>query len=204
MPSATPRVESTRRRPVDLATVARSASVAVDRLRPVTLGPIASCPAVTVDLRSIRFLLDGESFRPRVDDVTPVTLTTPTSWIDVDMLVGTTQSRITSGQTIYVGMFEDTDVEDVSIPLPAGQAAQLVVEATSAPGSSQSFTYTVVKNGVDQSMVITVSDLATGGSTISNPVTLSSNGDRLAIKLVTSAGAATAKHRFSIRYQISA
>jgi len=50
---------------------------------------------------------------------------------------------------------------------------------------------------------VTVSDTSTAGTTTANPVGCA-NGDRLALRLVTSAGAASAKHRYSIRYSISA
>lgn len=205
MPSGHAEFDSERRRPADFDVAGAHAEFASDRRRPIGFEPSSGVPLIATDITSVRFRLPGVSYVPRFDDVSPVTFFDgPITWIDADMLTGTTQSNITAGQTIYVGLFEDADFNDVSIPLPAGQAVHLIAEANAAPGSGETFTYTITRNGVDTSMSVTVSDLATSGSTIANPVTLSTNGDKLAVKIVTSSNAATAKHRFSIRYQISA
>jgi hypothetical protein len=65
-----------------------------------------------------------------------------------------------------------------------------------APGAGQSFTYTLFKNGSATAMTWTISGAgAFSGNTLSNNVTVQPD-DSLDIRLVTSAGAAAAKHRY--------
>jgi hypothetical protein len=199
MPRALSSLEVSEPTTVDYGPTGRSASIDGDRVSS-GLPATASVGELEASLRSLRFLHSGASFLARLDDeTTPV----PSTATVLDMIAGSTLGSVGAGQTLYLGLFEDADVADVSLPVPAGTAAQVFVESTAAPGSGESFAFTIIKNGSATSMAVTVSDTSTAGTTTANPVGCA-NGDRLALRLVTSAGAASAKHRYSIRYSISA
>ena len=65
----------------------------------------------------------------------------------------------------------------------AGTLKNLYVELTAAPGAGKSRTYTIWKNGIAQSLVVTISDSATTGSDTdpAHAVTIAA-GDKVAIK----------------------
>lgn len=150
--------------------------------------------------RSLQVLYLGQALRGRFDDFsTPQTIPTEGT---PDMLLGATISKITGGNTVYIGTFEDRLDQRVSIPVPEGTCVQLNVRSDTAPGSGESFTYAVMKNGSATSMTITVENTSQEGSTSLNQVSCST-GDRISIRLVASAGAATAYHRFSLRYTLA-
>lgn len=78
-----------------------------------------------------------------------------------------------------------------------GIVNQLVVEVDAAPGAAQTFTYTVRKNGVATAMTGAISGAASFQLVNANSFTYSA-ADRLSLEVVTSAGAAAARHRWVI------
>lgn len=157
-------------------------------------------PSVNISARSTSEIWIGPASRGRLDYFNTPVPTDPAE--GDDMILGATISSWSSGQTLYLGTFDDGTESRVSIPMPGGRAVQLNVRSSTAPGAGESFTYTVVKNGIDTSMTVTVSESDQEGTTADNQVTCST-GDRISLKVVTSAGAATAYHRYSLRYTIS-
>lgn len=160
------------------------------------VGTVAT--AILVDTRSTRLVPTGASYIERLDYVSAPN-TTVTGALDV--IAGATQFPVTAGRTIYLGLLEDSSIAEVEIPLPAGQALELVVESDAAPGTGQSFAYEVMKNGVTTGLGVSTTGTATG-TYVTGTLTFVRR-DRFALRLVTSAEAASAKHKFSIRYLVA-
>ena len=78
----------------------------------------------------------------------------------------------------------------VSVP---GTLKNMYANSSGAPGAGQSFAYTLFKNGAAQTLTCTISDPDTAANDTTNTVTVAS-GDRIAIRCVTSATAATKLH----------
>ena len=78
----------------------------------------------------------------------------------------------------------------VSVP---GTIKNMYANASGAPGAGESFAYTLFKNGVAQTLTCTISDPDTSANDTTNTVTVAS-GDKIAIRCVTSATAATKLH----------
>ena len=109
-------------------------------------------------------------------------------------------SRTTAGVTTYLGIWDSTTETDVYFVLPcAGTIKNLYIIADGAIGAGQTATYTVRKNGVDQTLTTSLTGAGSGaGITTNNDATHSFTvvaGDLVSIKLVTSAGASTRKHQ---------
>ncbi len=93
----------------------------------------------------------------------------------------------------------DSDWSEARIPVPAGTAGRLTVEATAAPGSGQTFTYAVLDDaGSPTGLTVTLSDLETIKS-IATDVAYA-NDETLALRLITSVGAAAAKHKATLKF----
>ena len=78
----------------------------------------------------------------------------------------------------------------VSVP---GTLKNMYANSSGAPGAGQSFAYTLFKNGVAQTLTCTISDPDTAANDTTNTVTVAS-GDKITIRCVTSATAATKFH----------
>ena len=129
---------------------------------------------------------------------------TPTQAIGVNSdrganLTSVSVGTVASGVTTFLGPSgQQLNESDAYLMLgQAGVTYQLVAQVDFDPGVGQSFTYTVRKNNVDT--------LMTGQITSGQfQVVVSTNqfqiaaADRLSLKLVTSAGAALARHRWVI------
>jgi hypothetical protein len=106
-------------------------------------------------------------------------------------------SGITSGVTTFFGCL-GTSTNVNSSPFyqsKPGIISDLWVACDTAPGAGQSFTYTVCVNGTPSAMTATISGASSFlAYTSANPVAFS-NADAITVRLVTSAGAATANHR---------
>lgn len=183
---------------VDSATLAppgqaQSAYLVVD---PVLCGT----PSLVLAAYATRLIYAGPSYVARLDEVSEIVVVVASGALDV--IAGSTITEITSGQTVYVGLFEDALEQRVSLPMPAGTLSELYVASTTAPGAGQSATFTVVKTGNLQSMAVAISGTGTAAATTSNPVTFVA-GDRLALRLVTSGAAASAIYRFAVKYQMA-
>lgn len=151
----------------------------------------------SVDAVSLRNIYAGPSYLPRLDWITTPNFAPITEVFD--LIAGTTMTEISSGQTLYVGLFEDWVEDKVSIPLPAGTVAQLTVEASVAASSNGDYAYTVMKEGTAQSMTVSMSAGSQSASTTLNQVSVSS-GNTFSVKIVTSASAPSAFHRYSVKY----
>jgi len=125
---------------------------------------------------------------------------------------GATVGTIAGGTTIFVGYVEDVDFNDVSIPMvDARTLIQLVVDATAAPGASKTVTYEVYKKArgaaVGDAPTATGFSIAIGGdsqiTTSGSGSVAFDEGDRFALRIGASAGAATAKHKFSAKFKLT-
>lgn len=99
---------------------------------------------------------------------------------------------ISSGQTVYLGgnTFNATEATAGPSPLPVAMTvSQLRVVGSVAPGSGQSFVFTVRKNGSDTAQTATIADTDTAAADTSNSVSFAA-GDRISIKVVASGSAA--------------
>lgn len=107
---------------------------------------------------------------------------------------------IPDATTIYMGPNGAHVTENnVSVPMPyAGTITTLQTYAANSGAGSKS--YTVMKNGVAQTMTLTAIAPATGGGTAANPVSFAA-GDLISVRLVTSGGATTSFHSASLLVQ---
>lgn len=166
-------------------------------------GSSESHPLFLASFRSTYLQRTGESYAPHFDDINEPTFTPSTT--EEDVIAGSTLSQINpaSGDvTMFIGLFEDLTETQVSLPVPAGTVAALQVRASAAPGTGKSFTYTLMKNGVAQSMAVAVSGSDQSGTTSTNQVSCSV-GDRISLRLVADSGASAASHRFTVRYTVT-
>ena len=143
----------------------------------------------------------GSSYFGRLD-----TISTPDFSIgasgDTKLIFGGSAFPVTSGQTVYLGSGIDATEVNARISLIACTVKQIQVSSSAAPGTGQSFAYTVMKNGsADRTFTVTVSNSNQSGSVTDSTGTAFSNGDYISVKLVTSGSAATAHHSFSIKIE---
>ena len=87
---------------------------------------------------------------------------------------------------------------NANIPLPSGKAGKLVVNLTVAPGTGQSATLRIRRNGVNTALTCTVSGTATTCSDTVDSVTFN-DGDLLSV-LYSETGAAASRVRFAFEY----
>lgn len=106
-------------------------------------------------------------------------------------------AAVPAATTTYLGQNGDSTTETVvQFTAPyAGTMFTMYNLCGSAPGAAQTFTYTLRKAGADQSLVGTISGAGVFVSTITGGPVSFSKGDSITLKLVTSAGAASAVHR---------
>lgn len=108
------------------------------------------------------------------------------------------------GTTGYLAEWGQTGGEDDAIwraPCP-GRVIGITAYPTNAPGASQTFIYTLRKSFADTAFVVTLSGAsAFGGDNWSATGGIAyAAGDPIAIKLVTSAGAAAARHNVILHF----
>lgn len=115
------------------------------------------------------------------------------------LLGGRTTGTVAQATTTYVGLWEAAVEADTYLVCPvAGVVKNLYVVADGVAGAGQSFTYTMRKNAVDQTVTCSISG---GAATTGNDTTHSFSvaaGDTLTMKLVTSATATARKHQFGV------
>jgi hypothetical protein len=115
-------------------------------------------------------------------------------------LRGVSLGTVAAGATVYMGPngAQANEGDAFLMMDKPGVVTQFIVEVDVAPGAGQSFTYTIRKNGVDTAMVAVISNAGTFQTVSSvNQFTVSA-ADRLSVKLVSSAGAAVARHRWAV------
>lgn len=111
----------------------------------------------------------------------------------VELRLGS-QTEAAAGTTRYYGTDGSTVNSDSNGLLLANPSTlkRLYAECSAAPGSGESYTYTVRVNGVDK-LTATIADAAFGAEGLDTIAV--SRGSRVDVKLVTSAAATSAKHR---------
>lgn len=99
-----------------------------------------------------------------------------------------------AGSTVYmgVGSFSATEANVIiSCPL-AGTLKNMYVRSSAAPGGGETYTVTLRKASVDQTLTCTISGAGSSSSNDTTHTVAVSAGDALAVKVVYSGGAATA------------
>lgn len=108
------------------------------------------------------------------------------------VVVGRSVTTSATSATKLCGTSSNAPVNLAAFP-PLPVASTLIsfrVMQTNAPSSGQSRTYTVQKNGVNTSMTVTVTNPATGGVTVANPVSYAA-GDTFNLSCTSTAADAT-------------
>ncbi|MDR9052048.1 NosD domain-containing protein [Burkholderia multivorans] len=111
---------------------------------------------------------------------------------------GATNGTVPSSTAIYVGQ-GGTNAQFSAVAVPLSRKSSLMqiqVGADANPGSGQTYTYELYKNGAS------VQTVTLGGTNVQS-ITVGANvlfsaGDSCALKVTTSSGAAAANHRFSL------
>lgn len=118
------------------------------------------------------------------------------TWAAISQLAFTGRtSGIAAGTTNYIGISESLTESDQYLVTPvAGTVRNLYVVSDGSPAVGQTFIYTLRKNGVDTAVTCTTSGASTSSSDATNSFAVSA-GDKLTVKLVTSAGASVRKHQ---------
>lgn len=126
------------------------------------------------------------------------------------MLLGSGTTSVSTSVTNYIGYTvtatagtsDDSAVSNIIAD--AGVIDNLYCEVNTAPGSGKSWTVTLVKNGVDQSVVCVIQDANTTGTSVggtNTPITYAAN-DTISTKWVPSGTpAAPANQNFATRWQ---
>ncbi|HRI34989.1 MAG TPA: hypothetical protein PLD02_14670 [Saprospiraceae bacterium] len=142
----------------------------------------------------------GSSYFGRLDFDSEVdnTYTPPPG--SVDLIFGGTGFEVDGGTDLYIGTVMDADREAVWLPLPAISLTNLYVASSVAPGSGQTFTFTVYKDTTATAMTAQISGSGTSASYGSSTITFSA-GEKFSVRIVTSAGAQTAYLTYSVRLQ---
>jgi hypothetical protein len=126
---------------------------------------------------------------------------------DTIVIVGDGSLTFTSGPatlssgTAYLGESASSTTEStVEITIPAACTIdKLAAAATVPPGASETFTYTLRKNGSDTALTCTISGVSdTTSSDISHSVSFAS-GDKATVKVVVSGSAYSARHDAQVR-----
>lgn len=141
----------------------------------------------------------GKSYQSRLDTVSPADTSTP-QYGGLDVLFGNSGFQVTGNSTIYLAQGSDSTEAEVRIPMPACTMKEMRVASSIAPGTSQTFTYTLMKNGVAiNELQAEISGSGTS-STISPGTGIGFNaGDTFSVRLVTSLNALVAYHSYSIK-----
>jgi hypothetical protein len=151
--------------------------------------------------QSIMRDVTGASYFSKIDVINPVDNTvSPIGGPDV--IFGGSGFPITAGQTLYIGTVVDSVEASVRMPMPQVTMTELYVASAVSPGGGQTFTYTVMKNGVATALTAQISGSGTEASD-TNPahsVTFSAT-DKFSLRVVTSGGSATAYHTYSVKIE---
>lgn len=143
------------------------------------------------------FRLSGSSYFGRLNFNDPVDNTyVPVT--GVDLIFGGTGFEVDGGTDLYVGSIIDTDRDAVAIPLPAISLTNLYVASSIAPGTGETFTFTVYKGSTPTAMTTQISGSGTSASYSASTITFTA-GEKFSVRIVTSAGAQTAFLTYSVR-----
>jgi len=117
---------------------------------------------------------------------------------NADYLVTGVSTAVATNTTIFMSSGGQTLQVAAYNPIPKRMILlQVIATVDTAPGASQSFTYTVQKNGTDTAMTGSISGSSFSG-VLFGPTQqiLFAQNDTFILKLVTSNGSAVAAHRF--------
>jgi hypothetical protein len=119
------------------------------------------------------------------------------------VLSGVSSGPVEGGQTVYLGDGPSHALANYVAwyASRSGVISTLQVFVDAAPGADQSFTYTVRKNGIDTALVGNITGDTSTSLATSSPAVAVAAGDRLSIRLVTTARAAATNHRVNLRIE---
>lgn len=115
-------------------------------------------------------------------------------------LSGGSASTPAAGGTFFLGAagsYASVDANPFTA-ITLGVVTGFRVAVTVAPGAAQTFTYTIMQNGVATSMTGAISGAASFQVIVNSNAFVVAAGDRITMRLVTSAGAALSLHNFAI------
>jgi hypothetical protein len=116
------------------------------------------------------------------------------------LFVGVTGGQA-AGITNYLGSGAAQTEAQATIPWPqAGTIDKLYCHVSPAPGGAETFIFTFRKNAADQAVTATITGAATTANDTSNSFTVAT-GDLIAVKCVSSGGAATAFIKVGFRFR---
>lgn len=115
------------------------------------------------------------------------------------ILQAASAAAIAAAATVYLGSGRaDASIASaIDIVSRPGTVRKIIANVNAAPGIGQSFTYTLQKNAVDTAMTGQITGAGSQVVITANPIAFA-QGDLIAVKLVTSAGAAVVSHRVAV------
>lgn len=175
----------------DIVTVSASAlnagTVPLARLSGITTSQLSATAGIVLTQLNTTGTLNNTTFLRGDSTFTTITKTA---------FATHSNGTVAAGSTVYFGTGMQSATEtQVSFVCPvSGTLRNFYASADAAPGAAQTFTYTLRKGAADTALTSTTSG---GAATASNDTTHSVSvtaGDLLAVKVVTSAGAAVQRH----------
>lgn len=168
----------------------------------------ASVPKLTVGTLDVpSFLADpsiyrlsGSSYFGRFNIDYVDNTYTPPPGAGVDLIFGGTGFEVDAASDLYVGTIVDSDQTAIWIPLPAVSMSTLYVASSVAPGTGESYTFTVYKNTTPTAMTAQISGSGTSASYSASTITFSA-GEKFSVRIVTSSGAQTAYLTYSAKLE---
>ena len=106
---------------------------------------------------------------------------------------------IAAGATEYMDASNsNATIANVNMPMPFDCTIKnMFAKSAAAPGASQTYLYTLFKNGVGQTLTCTITDPATSASDTTNTVSVTA-GDLITVRAQLSASAANTFHHVSV------
>jgi len=165
----------------DAATVYQSGNIAL--ATPVFVGAAGRYLDLVFDAASAKWVETGRGPTPAV----------------ITDYSGATIASVAASTTTYLGANGAQASEQATrwVSCRAYSAVSISIATDAAPGASQSYTYTLMQDGVATAITGTISGSSSYSVTVTAALTVNPN-DSLSIKLVTSSGAAATTHRYAI------
>ena len=124
---------------------------------------------------------------------------TPDTDGETILLSNTSGASITTYSSLIGGNTQGIEFNGQTLFPTAGTLKKFYVELTVAPGSTYSRTFTIRKNGVDQSLTVTISGTGITGNDIANTVSVAA-GDKITIIHTYSGYPAASAAKFGITF----
>lgn len=105
---------------------------------------------------------------------------------------------VNPGQTVYLGGFVDSRIEGAQTPVPEGTVKGMWFSADGGPGVGETFTYTLMKNGVATACTFQLTGSQRKGK--STVEVACADQDEICVRVVASGGAAEAIHNGSVHF----